>query len=435
MRNQLAFASLCLLCVLGMTFASHAESAPPAMGSKPISATNWSFECILDSGCGPNPTGGGTWITSTSQPGTVRLYDAGTPWDILNTGPGTYEWTNLDTWLDMVAEHQPRAVIFTFSHVPCFIASTPCSDEGKTDSGKYYSPSVPKDLTASGSKTFTSFVTALVQHCSPAGNCVKDYIKYWEMWDEPNDPHYWVGTVNQLYDMFKPVIPIIRSNVPGAIISTPPVCGGNTTWMTSWLNLENTNGRLSDYYGFHSYLSTFEPEQRINMIKNMLDAKNNAGWTTTPWWNTETNFQIGEDTCSTQFTVEDCRGQLVRWHVLQYAYQGGAGGAYHVGWYDFPSISSGGYDTYYYTMMQWLTGATFTASCTYSGTVYTCPLTEADGASGLVVWNTGGNTHYTPANEYKNYKSFNGTYGGATTSISAGEPTTIGLIPIMFATK
>jgi polysaccharide biosynthesis protein PslG len=450
MRNQFAFALLCLLSVLGMTFSSHAisdppaigmlsssreASTPPAMGSNPISATNWSFECVFDSSCGPDPTGGGTWISTTSQPGTVRLYDDGTAWSILNTAPNTYEWTNLDTWLDMIAQHQPRAVIFTFSHIPCFIASTPCSGGGGGSSGKYYTASVPSDLNANGSKTFTSFVTQLVQHCSPAGNCVKDYIKYWEMWDEPNDPHYWVGTVNQLYDMFKPVVPIIRSYVPNAIVSTPPVDGGDTAWITSWITLENTQARLSDYFGFHTYLSTYEPEQRMNMIKKMVAAKNAAGWTTAPWWNTETNFQIGEDTCSTQFTIDDCRGQLVRWHVLQYAYQGGAGGAYHVGWYDFPSIASGGYDTYYYTMMQWLTGSTFTASCTYSGTVYTCPLTEANGASALIVWDSAASAKYTPATEYKNYKSFNGTYGGKETSITPGEATEIGLIPIMFATK
>jgi hypothetical protein len=53
--------------------------------------------------------------------------------------------------------------------------------------------------------------------------------------------------------------------------------------------------------------------------------------------------------------------------LLQYAYQGDAGGAFHVGWYNWDSISRGGYDTYYYTMMRWLTGATFTASCTNKG--------------------------------------------------------------------
>lgn len=91
-----------------------------------------------------------------------------------------------------------------------------------------------------------------------------------------------------------------------------------------------------------------------------------------------------------------------------------------------------GYDTYYYTMLQWLTGATFTASCTNSGTVWTCPLTEASGANARIVWNTVGDSDYTPAAEYVDYKSFNGTYGGATKSITPGQSTTIGVAPVMF---
>jgi hypothetical protein len=430
MRNL--FASLCLLCVFGTVLLSYAAETPSGstavpMKSHPIEPTDFGFECVEGSSCGAN----GEWITTTSQPGTTRLWDAGTAWAVLQTGATTYDWTNLDTWLDLIAEHQPTAVIYTFGHVPCFITSVACNPKNQGN-GKYWSGGPPTDLNSNGSVTFNNFVTQLVQHCSTKGNCVKNYIKYWEMWSEPNLTHYWTGSVNQLYNMFKPVIPIIRNNVPGAIISTPPICGGDTSYMASWLALENSNGRLSDYYGFHSYLSGYEPEDRINMIIRMVDTKNTAGWTTTPWMNTETNFDVDTSLCYS--SVEDCDGQIVRWHVLQYAYQGGAGGAFHVDWYNWPSITTGGYDTYYYTMMQWLVGSTFTASCSSSGTVWSCPLTESDGATALIVWDSSGNSDYTPAKEYIDYREFNGTYGGATENISPGQSTTIGLIPIMFET-
>jgi hypothetical protein len=430
LRRLIAFASLCLMCVLGTSFRSDAQSTALPMGSHPIEPTDWSFECVIGSDCGTN----GSWITTTSQPGTVRLWDSETNWSDFNTAAGAYDWESLDTWLDLIAEHQPRAVIYTFGHVPCWISTAHCDHKGWGD-GHSYTASPPRDLTSSGSRTFTAFVTALVHHCSPAGHCVKDYIKYWEMWNEPDNLPYWTGTPTQLYHMFKPVIPIIRNNVRKAIVSTPPVCGGHTSWITSWMALENTNGRLSDYYGFHVYLKDHTPEVRMGMVQRMLAAKNNNGWTTTPWMNTETNFENSTFTCSTQFTLEDCRGQLVRWHVLQYAYQGGAGGAFHIGWYDWESISPGGYDTYYYTMMQWLTGATFTASCTNSGNVWTCPLKEASGATALIVWNVAGDSRYTPASEYVAYKYFNGTYGGATKAITRGEATTIGVVPVMFESK
>lgn len=427
MQKLYVVALFFLIFLFATSLLSYAGSTAVPMKSHPIEPTDFGFECVNGSSCGAN----GDWITTVSQPGTVRLWDSGTAWAVLQTGSSSYDWTNLDTWLDLIAEHQPSAVIFTFGHVPCFITSVACTDNNQGN-GKYWSPGPPTDLTGNGSPTFNNFVTQLTQHCSAAGHCVKDYIKYWEMWNEPNLSHYWSGTVNQLYDMFKPAIPVIRANVPGAIVSTPPVCGGDSPYMSSWLSLENTNGRLSDYYGFHSYLSGYEPETRINMIANMVNAKNEAGWTTTPWMNTETNFEVASNVCTS--TTEDCDGQIVRWHVLQYAYQGGGGGAFHVGWYNWPSIVSGGYDTYYYTMMQWLVGSTFSASCSSSGTVWTCPLTEASGASALIVWNSAGNSTYTPATEYIDYREFNGTYGGTTVTISAGEETTIGLIPIMFET-
>jgi hypothetical protein len=394
------------------------------MGSHPIEPTDWSFECITGSDCGTN----GSWITTTSQPGTVRLWDSGTAWSDIHTAAGAYDWENLDTWLDLIAEHQPRAVIYTFGHTPCWISSVSCNGS------QTWSPSPPSDLTSNGSPSFTAFVTALVQHCSPAGNCVKNFIKYWEMWNEPDNLPYWTGTATQLYQMFKPVIPIIRNNVSGAKVSTPPMCA-HATWMASWMTLENTYGRLSDYYGFHVYLLDYTPEERMGWLQIILDTKDANGWTTTPWMNTETGYNIGTFTCSTQYTAEDCRGQLVRWHVLQYAYQAGSGGAFHVGWYDWESISPGGYDTYYYTMMHWLTGATFTASCTNSGTVWTCPLKEAGGATALIVWNTDGDSQYAPASEFVDYKYFNGTYGGSTEDITPGQTTTIGLVPIMFESK
>ena len=122
--------------------------------------------------------------------------------------------------------------------------------------------------------------------------------------------------------MFKPVIPIIRNKVPGAKISTPPVASGHASWMAGWLALENTNGRLSDYYGFHVYMEDYLPEERISWVERMVNTKNENGWTTTPWMNTETNFDNHTSTgtssctygsttcdiCAPIYTATDCGG-------------------------------------------------------------------------------------------------------------------------------
>jgi hypothetical protein len=427
MRKCLILAILAswLMSAPSITFYSYAQSSPAPMGTHPIEASNWGFQCA-DIHCGTS----GSWINTTSQPGTVRLWDSGANWALLNPVSGTYDWKALDQWLDLVAENQPRAVIYTFGHVPCWIASTACSGGGP-GSGEAWSPSQPRDLTSNGSASFNAFVLALTQHCSAAGHCVKDYIKYWELWNEPASPKHWAGTTNQLYEMLKPVVPIIRDHVSGAIITTPPVCGGDATWMAAWMNLENTDTRLSDYYSIHVYLDNHEPETRMKMVQKMLDTKNANGWTKTPWLNSETNFSNYKTNYTCAFSAAECDSQLVRWHILQYAYQGGAGGAFHVGWFHWESMHVSGYDPYYYTMMKWLVGASFTASCSNNGTVWSCPLTEADGKEALIVWNTAGDSNYTPATQYVDYRSFDGTYGGATHNISAGQTITINTFPVM----
>jgi len=84
-------------------------------------------------------------------------------------------------------------------------------------------------------------------------------------------------------------------------------------------------------------------------------------------------------------------------------------------------------------MMQWLSGATFTAPCTNQGTVWTCPLTEADGSKALIVWDTAGYSGYTPAAQYRRVKKFhNGIYGGLIVPISPGRWQKIGVVPFMF---
>jgi hypothetical protein len=125
----------------------------------------------------------------------------------------------------------------------------------------------PDDLSATGSQSFNAFVRALLIHCSPAGHCVKDVIKYWELWNEANAENFWSGTVPQLYQLMAPAVALVRSQVAGASVLTPPASHGDTDWMREWLNQENKNGRLSDIYSFHLYLQGNPPEPRSAIVK------------------------------------------------------------------------------------------------------------------------------------------------------------------------
>ncbi|MGA6982699.1 MAG: hypothetical protein WBZ11_14180 [Candidatus Sulfotelmatobacter sp.] len=358
-----------------------------------------------------------TWPTTIAQPGMIRLWDSQVQWHALNPGPGNYKWTLIDAYLDAIVAHQPRAAMYTFGYTPCWDTTSPCER-------RWGSVSPPDDLTTGGSPSFNAFVNALVTHCSAAGHCVKDYIKYWEMWNEANAPHYWNGSVAQLYNLMAPAVAIIRRKVPEALILTPPVSMGNTEWMQEWLNQENSGGRLADIYGFHLYLQNKTPEERFSIVQSMIQVKDSTpGWRDTPWMNTETSFEARTFACSS-YTPEDCAGQIVRWHLLHFA----AGGE-HLGWYYFNTTigRNPDFSNAYHFMMRLLVGGHFTAECSASGSVYTCPFVETNGHHALFAWNVSGQSAYNPPAQYVAYKDL----AGNATKSAPGRPVTIGVKPIM----
>ena len=406
----------------GVFASSHPENASVRNADEKsvptITRSSFGFQC----GTGrPTNCPNETWPTTIAQPGMIRLWDSQVQWHSLNTAPGAYQWRTLDGYLDAIASHQPRDAMYTFGYTPCW------DTKGKCEGG-WGSTYPPNDLTASGSPSFNTFVTALLAHCSPAGHCVKSSIKYWELWNEANAESYWNGTIPQLYELMAPAVALIRSKVPGALILTPPANRGDTTWMRNWLNEENKRERLSDIFSFHVYLQNNLPEPRFATVKEMVDLKNStSGWSDTPWMNSETNFDARTFTCSSRYASDDCIGQMVRWHLIHYSY-----GAQHLSWYFFNTTigHNPDYSTAYRSMMDWLVGGHFVAACSPSGNVITCPFMQANGHRSMFVWTFNGESQYSPGTQYVDYKALS----GSTTTLSPGKPLTINVKPIMLET-
>lgn len=402
-----------------------------------IVPTNFGFQCGLDpNNCGNND-GTIVWPQTQAQPQFLRLHDAQTSWSDLSTGSGTYDWTMLENWLDTIAQHRPLNVIEVFSWVPCWDAPT-CEGPIVAPTG---TNSPPNDLTAKGSAAFNNFVTQFVQHCSAAGNCAgncppgktcknTNLIRYYELWNEWNTTVRWTGTINQLYQMLAPAVPIIRANVTKAVILTPSTTSGDVSDFQAWLNLETANGPISDWVVWHDYLSGATPEQAWSLYGAIYLSTQISlpAWRNTPWADTETNFNTQTYLCPSRFNSQDCTGQIVRWQLLH-----SAGSAMSLNWYKWNQTigSSPQYESAYYNTMQYLGGGKFGGPCTSvggtSGT-WTCNFTESNGTAALWVWtpNEAG-ANFTVPSGYVDYLDMT----GAKTTVSAGESITIGTLPIM----
>ena len=437
----------------------------------PISLTDFGWQCQIAAYPQCQTSNGITLPTDTPElPGMLRLINSGTNWYAVNpnqAGENEFSWTNLDQWLNDIYAYNsqnpqtPMSVIQVFLDVPCWDESPACAAGSS-------SPAPPKDLDLNGvvgSPSFNTFVTAYTTHCAANTTgidtlthpqiCVSDVIKYYEMWNEWDLPGggYWSGNAQQLYDMVSQAVPIIRQNVSNAVILTPSTSSTSSSWdqdIQQWLDLENTDGVISNWVVWHVYMaagvdSDNTPEvQWGNKVAGAITAKNSvSGWASAPWANTETNFNGNESSpsfmvCptapldfSTIYTANDCAGQIVRWQLLH-----DSNGASGLEWYswnktigDIPQ-----YQAAYYYMMQYMVGGTFTAPCsnTTSGTVqtWTCPFTEANGTSAQWVWtpSEAGTSYTVPSgSDYADYRDLNGN----TTAVTPGTNINITVEPIM----
>lgn len=412
-----------------------------------LTPSNFGFQCGTQQNACPNEA----WPSSIAQPGLLRLWDSGTNWnDIESTTPGAYDFSTLDGWLDTIyAQNQSNAwatpidVILTFGFVSCVEAS---NTNGQTPKGCIYPPS---DFTNSlaGSQSFNNFVTALVQRCNPNNRCVKDLIKNYEMWNEPNNQFFWHDTTTtvgelEIFRMVYPAVAIIRQNVPGAVIMTM-ASTADAGYTQQWLQYENANppvagGTLSDVVVWHQYLNRNQtevaPEDSSNLstFAGIINAKNTAGngWDKKPWRITETGFQAftspyGCDT--TIFSTTDCVGQMVRWQLFVLS-----NGAQGQDWYSW-NVNIGSqpqYNEAWNLMMQYLVGGSFSAACSQGsdGVTWTCPFTEFDGTTALWVWTTSnGGSNFTVPSQFSGYRDLT----GAAQPVNSGQPISIGVMPIM----
>ena len=173
--------------------------------------------------------------------GAIRLWDTGTSWRAMNPAPGVYEWSKLDQWFRIAKRHDVD-ILYTFGRTPDW-ASSNLQAECSYGKGQC---APPKDLRA-----WDDFVRALATHA--AGR-----IKYWEIWNEANQPESWTGSLPQLVDMARRAKAIIQAIDPKAVLLTPSATGKEGPgWLSAYLDAKG--GHSADVIAFHGYCGA-DPE-------------------------------------------------------------------------------------------------------------------------------------------------------------------------------
>ena len=449
-----------LLSCGGASSGSHTSTPPPAQGGIPVTF----FGIHVNRIDAPWP------VVSV---GAQRLHDNGVNWAEIETQPGVYDFTRLDT---LMARAQTKGVdlLYTFVDVPQFYSSVPTDTDCAYPQNGTGGCDPPSDLNSDGTganTNFKNFVTALATHATKTAPS----ITYWEIWNEPDGPKMWKGTPQQLVRMARDAACIIKgigsgctaaALDPNAKIVTPAPTGGPNEapqWMGTYLAAGGA--QYADVISFHGYVqcpsttdcpATPTPEVVAAAASNMKNVLAINAQSAKPIFDTEGSWG---PTDVDLFNDPDQRSAFVaRFLVLQqsagiervywYRWDVGGGGGWGTLWDSVNTnvdgcnnagtpYPAGGFlckpGTAYEQVYNWLVGATLNTPCAANGTVWTCGYTRANGYQAQIVWDASQNciaglcstSSFTAGTQFKQYRDLSGN----TSAISG--PVPIGAKPVI----
>lgn len=388
--------------------------------------------------------------------GAVRLWDADVSWsDIVSTMPATpdtcgsptpYDWTKLDSWLSQIPAHGAD-ILYTFGRVPSWASSDP------SDTTCGFAPGScdpPIDVNSTD-QLFKNFVTCLVGHSAQS---TTGHIKYYELWNEMDNPPSWNGTIAEMARMNADAVQIIRNLDPNAIVLTPSVIIEGSTgrnYLQSYLPAAAPFMPSIGGIAFHGYVQmSGEPLVPENINTYLGETKSilaSAGLGSKTLFDTEASW--GDPTVSNpNFTDPDMQaGFLARMYLLQWSESVARFYWYQwnnkedgILWIPDPNDPSGQGTVLtpgiaYGQIYQWLVGAVMSQACGQNGSVWTCQLTSLNGYQALAVWDSSqtcsnGNcttSNFTVSAPYIQYRDL----AGNVTSLTGQTSVAIGAKPIL----
>jgi hypothetical protein len=304
--------------------------------------------------------------------GTTRTWDAypSVDWAEANPAAVQYNFAPLNSY---IAANTSRGaqIVYAFGKTPHW-ASTAPNAAGVYGPGECAPPSI---------SAWDQYVTAIVTNT--AGR-----IKYWELWNEPDQANSYCGDLATIVTMAQHAYRIIKSIDPSAMVLSPSATGRTgAKWLDSFIKAGGLH--TFDIAAFHGYdgVQAESITATVDAYRSVLGSHNLSAM---PLWDTECSWgadNIGDDAHRAAF--------LSKFFVLQWSK-----GVDRVLWYAYDGDPKWGrlIDTKnnllpqgvaYRETYKWIVGATLTQPCAQDqhGT-WTCSLTRPGGYKAQVVWNS-----------------------------------------------
>jgi hypothetical protein len=186
------------------------SSSPQQTSSEPLTLT---VNSAIATGPAPsasffgfsnNYTNSGGWPNQSY--GMQRFWDSpSTQWPDINTASGVFEFTKLDSDLALAYTKGTMLGMYTLARTPTWASSNPTDTSCNNTTGMGGGDGEcdpPSDLNSDGSGSnaiWKAWIAAIATHVNdPTYLQTHAHIKYWEIWNEPDDTAFFAGSIAQL---------------------------------------------------------------------------------------------------------------------------------------------------------------------------------------------------------------------------------------------
>ncbi len=308
--------------------------------------------------------------------GTLRLWDSGVPWNALEPSRGTYNFGPLDTWVNAAQQHNAD-VVLTLAVTPQWASSRP-------DEPSVYGP---------GGAAPPTNIQDWIDYVTRVATTYKGKIHYYEIWNEPDLPIFYTGTIDQLVTLAQTAYTALKAVDPTIQVISPPF-SSSVGWLDNFL--AQGGDRYADIIGFHFY-ATDNPEYmpiQITNVRLLLQKYHLAQ----PLWDTEAASGTSQ-TPEEQAAALVSRTYILNWaaHAERYVWYAWDNHVDYPG--DAPLVQSDNTTitrgaTAYAVTENWLTGSQMQSVSSDNAGTWQVQLKLPDGSSGWIVWNPNAATSF-----------------------------------------
>jgi len=336
-------------------------------------------------------------------------------WPDLQPQKDKWYFDLLDKYVGWGQEHNTE-ILMTLTYTPQWGSSSPNAPSDFPTPG-YGGP--PRDM-----NDWRTFVKTI-------GTRYKGRIHVYEIWNEPDRPHDWVGSTDQMVEMVREASQILKAIDPTIVVVSP--CGTfpkGLSWLTEFL--QKGGGNYVDVISYHFYVGQGgPPEGMVPLIQQVLAAMRQNGAGNKPLWNTEAGWHDPRPFPSQEMAA----AYVARSYVLNWA-----AGVSRFYWYcwdnhnwtslemtelDNSTLRAGG--RAFATIQQWMTGAVMKRCLTSPDKNWVCEMNQS-GAWQYIVWNTDGDRSFRLSHDWHVSRVMQ--LSGTTTPIQ-GDSIRIGIQPVL----